>query len=123
MQADVMTIPARIEGSKMARPEQTGPVFSIHPVSGDLHMRYTARAHNVIWKADAVVQKAVARLEAILGGDSPYLFRGRLEPGMGLVSNNVLHDRAGFIDIMQHRRLLYRARYYDRVLGSSVNQV
>lgn len=121
MQPDAMTIPARIEGGKVARQEEAGPVFSIHPVSGDLHMRYTARAHNVIWKEDRAVRTALARLESILASDSPYIFRGRLEPGMGLVSNNVLHDRAGFMDTMQHHRLLYRARYYDRLQGTSVS--
>jgi hypothetical protein len=43
------------------------------------------------------------------------LFRGRLEPGMGLVSNNVLHTRTPFTESPQHQRLLYRARYYQRV--------
>ncbi len=33
-------------------------------------------------------------------------------------SNNVLHDRAGFSDDESHRRLLYRARYYDRIAGT-----
>jgi len=31
------------------------------------------------------------------------------------VCNNVLHARTAFRDAPQHRRLLYRARYYDRV--------
>jgi hypothetical protein len=34
---------------------------------------------------------------------------------MGLVANNVLHDRDAFIDDPQRPRLLYRARYLDRV--------
>ena len=50
----------------------------------------------------------------ILAG-SLYVLRLRLEPGMGIVCNNVLHARTGFRDAPQHRRLLYRARYYDRV--------
>jgi len=37
---------------------------------------------------------------------------------MGLLCNNVLHDRAGFSDDAGHPRLLYRARYYDRIAGS-----
>jgi hypothetical protein len=37
---------------------------------------------------------------------------------MGLVCNNVLHDRAGFTDRGDARRLLYRARYHDRVGGT-----
>ena len=34
---------------------------------------------------------------------------------MGLVCNNVLHDRAGFVDDPKQPRLLYRARYLDRI--------
>ncbi len=34
---------------------------------------------------------------------------------MGLVCNNVLHDRAAFTETPQHKRLYYRARYYERV--------
>jgi len=35
---------------------------------------------------------------------------------MGLVCNNVLHDRSGFTETPDKRRLLYRARYYERVI-------
>jgi hypothetical protein len=34
---------------------------------------------------------------------------------MGLVGHNVLHERTGFIDDPAQPRLLYRARYLDRV--------
>ncbi len=39
------------------------------------------------------------------------------EPGWGLICNNVLHTRTGFAD-GQPPRLLYRARYYDRLAGT-----
>jgi hypothetical protein len=45
---------------------------------------------------------------------------GRLEPGMGLACNNVLHDRSGFTETPQKRRLLYRARYHERVADTTV---
>jgi hypothetical protein len=66
---------------------------------------------------------AVAFLEKLLASDLPFIYRGRLEPGMGLVSNNVLHDRAGFNDTPDKKRLLYRARYYDRIAGTGVRGV
>jgi hypothetical protein len=56
----------------------------------------------------------VAALEALLAG-SPWILRTRLEPGMGLVGHNVLHDRSGFEDDPARPRLLYRARFLDRV--------
>jgi len=52
----------------------------------------------------------------VLHRDTPWHVHGRLESGWGLVSNNVLHTRTGFTDGTVPR-LLYRARYYDRVGG------
>ncbi|HUX62413.1 TauD/TfdA family dioxygenase [Sulfuricella sp.] len=123
MQPDAMTIPARVEEDGVARPDETGPVFSVHPSSGDLHMRYTARIRSIAWKQDAATLAAVAFLGKLLDSDLPYIYRARLEPGMGLICNNVLHDRAGFSDDETHRRLLYRARYYDRIAGTGVGEV
>ena len=123
MQPDAMTIPARVEEDGVARPDEAGPVFSVRPETGDLHMRYTARTRSIIWKQDAMTLAAVAFLEKLLDSDLPYIYRARLEPGMGLVGNNVLHDRAGFGDDESHHRLLYRARYYDRIAGTSVGGV
>ncbi|MCW9031933.1 MAG: TauD/TfdA family dioxygenase [Gammaproteobacteria bacterium] len=120
MANDAMTIPPRIdEGGTVARKEEPGPVFSIMP-SGDLHMRHTIRVNNVIWTEDPVAQEALAYLQDILNSDSPYIYRGRLESGMGLVSNNVLHDRAAFTDDAEHKRHYYRARYFDRLAGTGV---
>jgi hypothetical protein len=98
---------------------KAGPVFSITP-SGDLHMRYTIRVNNVMWTDDALSQEALATLRGLLNSDSPYIYRGRLESGMGLVSNNVLHDRAAFTDDATHNRHYYRARYFDRLAGTGV---
>lgn len=114
MQEDAMTIPARDEN----RPAQSGPVFSVD-TNGYLHMRYTARTRSIVWKPDAATQAALAALERLLASETPWTLRGRLEPGMGLVSNNVLHDRSGFANSPQQQRLIYRARYYERVVSSS----
>lgn len=109
---DAMTIPARIDEQGVARPAQPGPVFSVN-ADGTLHMRYTARTVSILWKETAI--KARQALERILATPTPWTLHGRLEPGMGLVSNNVLHDRSGFTETPERRRLLYRARYYERV--------
>lgn len=111
---DVMTIPARTDDSGVARAEQPGPVFSVDD-GNFLHMRYTARKVSIAWKPDAATVAAVAALERILATPTPWTLHGRLEPGMGLVCNNVLHDRSGFTETAEKRRLLYRARYYERV--------
>jgi hypothetical protein len=115
MQPDAMTIPARSDDSGVARPAQTGPVFSVDPDDGALHMRYTARTRSIEWKNDRAVRAAAAYLARLLAESSPYIFRLTLQPGMGVICNNVLHDRAGFTDDPARPRLIYRARYHDRI--------
>jgi alpha-ketoglutarate-dependent taurine dioxygenase len=114
MQPDAMTIPARMDEDSIARPAQTGPVFSVDAADGFLYMRYTARTRSIEWKPDALTQAAVKSLSEILN-DSEYILRARLVPGMGLICNNVLHTRSAFADTPDRRRLLYRGRYYDRL--------
>lgn len=112
---DAMTIPARLDDDGVARAEQSGPVFSVDPASGHLRMRYTARTRSIVWKDNATLGDAVAFLNALMNQASPYIFHLTLEAGMGLVSNNVLHDRSTFQDDPKQPRLLYRARYLDRI--------
>lgn len=114
MQPDAMTIPARMDEDNVARPEQSGPVFAVDAAQGFLYMRYTARTRSIVWKADAVTQAAVKALAEILAS-SEFILTARLRPGMGLICNNVLHTRSAFSDSPDHRRLLYRGRYYDRL--------
>jgi len=112
MAADAMTIPANIKDGITIRPARCGAVFS----SGrntQLHMRYTERSKSVIWKDNDITRAAVAALETILHSNSPYIYRLTLQPGWGLISNNVLHDRSSFEDDKQQPRLIYRLRYYE----------
>jgi len=118
MRPDAMTIPAREDEKGIARPAETGPVFSVDPGTGALHMRYTARTRSIEWKKDPAVAAAAAALRRVLDEASPFRHRITLEPGMGIVCNNVLHERTGFTDAPAAPRLLYRARYHDRVAGS-----
>lgn len=117
MADDVMTIPANIEDGREIRAACSGPVFSVYP-DGNLHMRYTARTRSIEWKQDAVTRAAVSSLSDFLDSDSPYKYHTTLQSGQGLISNNVLHDRSGFEDAVDHKRLLYRLRYYQRVANS-----
>jgi len=112
---DAMTIPANEEDAAAARPAQTGPVFSID--AGALHMRYTARTRSIEWRADEATRAAVQFLKELLDSDSRYVFTLRLAGGQGIVCNNVLHDRSAFTDDPAPglNRLVYRARYTDRV--------
>lgn len=120
MQDDVMTIPANDAEGETVRDAQSGPVFSINPEDGKLHMRYTARTRSIIWKEDPITRKAVACLKAFLESDSPYIFRHRLQAGQNLIANNILHTRTAFMDDESKgkKRLIYRARYFDRVANT-----
>jgi hypothetical protein len=113
MRPDCMGIPAlRVDGVEQ-RPTRFGPVFSVRP-DGRLHMRYTARGRNILWRDDPETAAAVTALKEVLTTPSPWHLEARLEAGWGLISNNVLHTRSAFTDGATPR-LLYRARYYDRI--------
>ncbi len=111
---DAMLIPKNVMDGQLIRPDRGGPVFMFDR-SDYLHMRYTARKHNVIWRDDPEVQAAAAELRKIMQQSNPYVFRARLEPGQGLLARNVLHTRTAFDVGKSSRRLLYRARYYDAI--------
>jgi hypothetical protein len=116
MAPDAMTIPAREDDDGVARPAQTGPVFSLG-ADGALHMRYTARMRSIEWKNDAATRAAAAFVERFLADDARVL-RLTLAAGMGIVANNVLHERTAFVDDPDAPRLLYRARYLDRIVAA-----
>ncbi|MEN8178681.1 MAG: TauD/TfdA family dioxygenase [Pseudomonadota bacterium] len=113
MHPEAMTIPPNIVDGKELRPARTGPIFAIYP-DGHLHMRYTDRSRSIEWRDDSLLKEAVGFLKQTLKTPSPWHFCGKLEAGQGLISNNVLHTRSGFSD-HTHSRLLYRARYFDRI--------
>ena len=111
LQPDTMTIPENGLAGPAYRGECSGPVF--FEESGTLRMRYTARKHNVIWKADALTQEAVAVLDEILNGSRDLIVRRSLKSGEGLICANVPHRRDAFIDspCISEQRLMYRGRY------------
>ena len=123
MQDDAMSIPPNMQNGIEIRPLQTGPVFSVDPVTGNLHMRYTARTRSIQWKHDALTQQAVHCLEEVLKTANDYIFQRKLAAGEGVISNNVLHTRTAFTDgtDVQHQRLLYRARFHDRIANTDVS--
>ena len=113
MHPQAMTIPANIEADEVIRDEQAGPVFMVKP-NGELHMRFSARKRNIIWRDTAETKSAVAMINEIITDEKNVVTVG-LKAGQGLVCNNVLHNRSGFTDGDNEKRLMYRARYYDAV--------
>lgn len=114
---ECMTIPANtgIEGD--IRAAVSGPIFS-YDVGGKIHMRYSARKRNIQWRDDDVTRAARDFLSDILADENGPIFHYRLQPGEGLIANNVLHNRTAFEDGPGHKRLLYRARFFDRIESS-----
>lgn len=118
-QPDAFTIPHNIENGVKIRDEQSGPVFSINATSGALHMRYSARQRNVIWKDDSVTQEAAAYLLKLFAADDEHIYHHKFAAGEGIICNNILHSRSRFINSEDtNPRLFYRARYYNRIHGT-----
>ncbi len=115
---ECMTIPANVGVEGEIRPAVSGPVFS-YDVGGEIHMRYSARKRNIQWRDDQLTSAALDFLTEILAEENGPIFRYRLQPGEGLISNNVLHNRTAFRDGSGHQRLLYRARFFDRIPARS----
>jgi len=109
-----MTIPANTDAETEIRAAVSGPVFS-YGENGEIHMRYSARKKNIRWRDDPLTSAARDFLTSILDDAGGPVFRYRLQNGEGLLSNNVLHDRTAFSDGPEQRRLLYRARFFDRL--------
>ena len=72
-------------------------MLDVDPYDGALHMRYTARTRSIEWKDEPRVRAARPSSSGCCRR-SPHVFRLRLAPGMGILCNNVLHDRSGFVD-------------------------
>jgi hypothetical protein len=110
---EAMTIPDNIESGKVIRAEQTGPVFMVKG-NGRLHMRFSARKRNIVWRDTEDTLKAVEMINQFMA-DAANVFTVALKAGQGIVCNNVLHNRTAFTDTEGSGRLMYRARYYDAV--------
>ena len=113
MHPEAMTIPDNIEDGKVIRKAQTGPVFMLRP-DGRLHMRFSARKRNIIWRDSRDTLAAVEKINQLLA-DEAIVFNVALRAGQGIICNNVLHNRGSFSDSDEQKRLIYRARYYDAV--------
>jgi hypothetical protein len=117
MAPDAFTIPGNVERGIRIRPDHSGPVFSVSTADGALHMRYSARQRNVFWKDDRATRDAAAFLLDLFNAGDDRMLHYRLQAGEGIISNNVLHRRLGFRDdpAGPGKRLIYRARYYQRL--------
>lgn len=93
-----------------------GKVFWTN-TDGHLCHRFSFRKTDMAWSDENDVASAAKTLESLIAAESANVIEGRLESGMGLISNNVLHTREKLVDSNDpaEKRLLFRARFYDRV--------
>ena len=112
-----MSIPENREPDGRLRPESRGPVFFPDPESGRMQMRYTARTRSIEWRDDAATLEAEAWLRDYLSTGDPLALHVRLRPGMGVLNNNVLHNRTAFADGPETdtTRVIFRVRFHNRI--------
>lgn len=93
-----------------------GKVFWAN-ADGHLCHRFSFRKTDMAWSEESDVLAARKVLESLISDEPEQVIEGRLESGMGLISNNVLHTREKLLDSADptKKRLLFRARFYDRV--------
>jgi hypothetical protein len=116
MHPQAMTIPDNVEAGKVIRKAQSGPVFMVK-TDGRLHMRFSARKRNIVWRDTENTRNAVAMINRLMADESKVLKVG-LSAGEGIICNNVLHNRSAFTDSDEQKRLMYRARYFEAVGGA-----
>lgn len=96
--------------------QRGGKVFWTN-ADGHLCHRFSFRKTDMAWSDESDVAAARDVLESLISNESAHVIEGRLESGMGLISNNVLHTRERLVDSddAAKKRLLFRARFHDRV--------
>jgi hypothetical protein len=117
MHPKAMSIPENVEPDGAVRPVSVGPVFYPDPGTGRMQMRYTARTRSIAWRDDPATREAEAWLRASLAKGDPLALHVRLAPGMGVLNNNVLHNRTPFKNGpgTAHERVIFRVRFHNRI--------
>ena len=96
----------------VGRPDEYGYVFNF--IREKLHMRFTMRMKNIIWKNEII--HLVTLLRDIIKKSDNYQIIHKLQNGQGIFSNNVLHMRSSFTNNRNENRLLLRMRAKNRII-------
>ena len=99
--------------TKTNRKEVYNPVFMFKDEK--LHMKFTMRERNITWNKN--ITEAINILKSIIKESSDYHIINKLEPGNGVITNNIIHMRTAFTNSKNKNRLLYRLRSKQRVAG------
>ena len=99
------------ENSITNRKEVFNPVFMFK--NKRLHMKFSMRKKNIIWNKNSL--QAINVLKSVIKDSSEYHITKKLDTGMGVITNNVIHMRTAFTNSRNKNRLLYRLRSKKRV--------
>jgi len=110
MDNEIYIIP---ENKKNGRKEIKSYVFSYDNPYKKLHMRFTMRERNIKWKK--MYEDEIEILKNIIEKNSKYKISYKLQPGQGVITNNVIHSRTAFTNDINHHRLIYRIRSTQRI--------
>ena len=116
MAPDAMTIPARPTTTASPAPRRPARCSS-SSADGALHMRYTARTRSIEWKDDAATRAAVAFLRVAGRRHRPHAARCGWRPAWAWSATTCCTTAPPLSTTRTAPRLLYRARYHDRVAG------
>ncbi len=108
-----MFIPAFANAEGESRAESSGGVYGVDRFYGSLHMRFTARKHNVTWNDNQITKDTYDFLMNTLENDK-LVMNYKLQAGEGILCNNILHNRTAFED-GDNTRLMLRGRYLERI--------
>jgi hypothetical protein len=110
-----MSIPEHVVNGVVRRKTSIGAIFFIDESSSQLYMRYTQRKKNIKFLDSQEVKQAVTVLDAHLSVTTEYHFSHTMTANQGMLCNNILHKRSGFINNLLNPRLLLRGRYFNRL--------
>ena len=102
------TVPA----NEYVRDARSSPVFRNDLITNKLLMHYTERSQHIEWHPSC--KEALDCLRKLIH-TTQYKLSYKLAADEGVICNNVLHNRSAFEDSSMPKRLLYRARFRDRV--------
>ena len=123
MDPSAMTIPENKVDGVVLRDETRTSVFQISDDNlasgGTLDMRYSQRKRFIEWNDDPLINDAVEYLDHLLDDNNVEFdwlrIRKKMKAGEAVICNNVLHKRTAFSNNENSPRVMYRARFYQRI--------
>ena len=108
-----MTIPENMRDKHASRKTVVVPMLVVEEDAFTL--RYTERSQAIRWGQNPLLDTVRGEIHTILNQQSEYHISHTLQANEGVICNNVLHCRSAFQDNPNTPRLIYRARFQQKV--------